>query len=215
MYDHHIAGMADKVLEGQDERTMLLIDHEDLKKSLKEYWDDYAVHVWSVADVIGVAAQNSVPMSKEKAKEILGNMEGNIDSEFGLTWETVKWHVTEFGNGFPWEEMSNEEMVQYEGFFLLKWIPKDKKLQRCKVLAEKDKFEVSFRGEDGFQEYHVPVTLLQAYNYMLAVSERNDCTVDMYCILEGQIDNPCKLLTEEHLDSPLFEKFYYKHEVEV
>ncbi len=55
----------------------------------REFSPDYALHVWQVEDVFWSARRNGYPMSRSAAQEILSRLEDKVDSEFGITWDTV------------------------------------------------------------------------------------------------------------------------------
>ena len=52
--------------------------------------DHIAAHLWSPVDVIQVAAEIGEEISAKVANEIIDDIEHHIDSEYGVTWTTIK-----------------------------------------------------------------------------------------------------------------------------
>ena len=66
---------------------------KDLMYKLKGWYkpeDHLAVHIWSIDDVLGTAEEMGVELSVDDANEIIDNIDSHIDSEYGITWETIK-----------------------------------------------------------------------------------------------------------------------------
>jgi hypothetical protein len=122
MYNHHICGMSEKILPAIAAAiTNNSNIREALEQSLTAYWNDYAVHVWHIQDVFFDANRTGKPMSTAVAREILANIEDNIDCEHGLTWDTLHTSISDWFDSVNWQSFSNAELYQYSGFFILRW----------------------------------------------------------------------------------------------
>ena len=64
---------------------------------LKSYSPDEhcAMHLWTEPDVIGTAEEGGTPVTKKEAQQILDHMHDHIDSEYGVTWETIRCGIQE------------------------------------------------------------------------------------------------------------------------
>jgi hypothetical protein len=119
MQTHHLSAMAEAIAThirseyGLPVETMMVIE------PLREYWDAFAVHIWSVEDVLSQARQNGWPMCEADAQEILADIEDNVDSERGITWQTLSDAVDAWCEGIRWAELSDEQMEAFEGHFII------------------------------------------------------------------------------------------------
>ena len=52
--------------------------------------DHIAVHIWSPEDVFQVAEEIGATISKNEAEEIIDDINRHIDSEYGVSWTTVR-----------------------------------------------------------------------------------------------------------------------------
>ena len=64
---------------------------QELIAHIEAYPDDehFAVHIWSLDDIILKARENNIVLTDKEAAEILDKLERNIDSEYGLNWNAV------------------------------------------------------------------------------------------------------------------------------
>jgi len=99
-----------------------LLSRQELTDILVEYWQDYAVHIWSIPDIFDVANRNAIPTSIEMARESLRNMESYVDSEYGMTWDSVELAVEKWHSDVSFDEMSDEKLAEYKGRFAFKYI---------------------------------------------------------------------------------------------
>ena len=71
---------------------------QELIKHIEGYPENevFAAHLWSTEDVIGHAKANRINISLKEAAIILETIERHIDSECGLTWDTINNAVIDF-----------------------------------------------------------------------------------------------------------------------
>ena len=72
---------------------------KDLISKLREWHkpeDHLAVHIWSVDDVLGTAEEMGVKLSLKDANSIIDDIDGHIDSELGITWETIRCSIENY-----------------------------------------------------------------------------------------------------------------------
>ena len=67
-----------------------------IQKVLGDLFDSVALHVWSRDDVIGLAREMGKNISQDDADEILSNIERHVDSELGITWQTLRYAIGDF-----------------------------------------------------------------------------------------------------------------------
>lgn len=65
----------------------------DVTDVLEEYWDDKIAIVWTVEDIIEYAEDKDIKISEEEAKNILQEILSNQDSEIGVNWSVIDYHV--------------------------------------------------------------------------------------------------------------------------
>jgi len=119
MYDHHIDNMTQLLSQRLAEKNQ--VKPEEIAETLSEYWRDYAVHIWHVEDIFFQAGQSGLPMSREAAREILVEVEGNIDCDYGITWSHIDQEVDDWAKKVNWPSLGDDEMVDYSGRFALAW----------------------------------------------------------------------------------------------
>ena len=52
--------------------------------------------LWQTDDVIGTAKEMGFEMSQEDAEAIMPGLDNSADCEYGLTWESIRYHVNEW-----------------------------------------------------------------------------------------------------------------------
>jgi len=97
------------------------IEPEEISETLREYWRDYAVHVWHVEDIFFQAGQSGLPMSRGAAREILIEAESNIDCDYGITWTHIDQEVDDWARRVNWPSLGDDELAEYSGRFALAW----------------------------------------------------------------------------------------------
>ena len=121
MYDHHITNMARMLSQRLAEKIQ--VKPQAIAEALREYWSDFAAHVWHTEDVFFQTDQMALPMSQKAAREILKNVEDKIDCEYGLTWSTIDEAIQAWSQDICWPDLSDEELARYSGSFILAWRP--------------------------------------------------------------------------------------------
>ena len=101
------------------------IPEDVIKSVLSELFDSVAIHVWSRPDVYRVAWEAGWPISQNMADEILSDVEGHVDSEYGITWLTFENAVDEFYGKFDWSKLELQEQQFCLGPFLICLDPPD------------------------------------------------------------------------------------------
>ena len=76
---------------------------KDLIKHLREYHDqeqEVAWHIWMIDDVVTLCEEYDLPMpTPEQQNEILAQFDRKCDSEYGLTWDGLRYHYDEIMEG--------------------------------------------------------------------------------------------------------------------
>ena len=67
---------------------------EILQKSNPE--ESVCIHMWGVDDVIQTANEMDEKVSRKDAQIILEEIESNIDSESGVSWDNIRYGITDF-----------------------------------------------------------------------------------------------------------------------
>jgi len=119
MYDHHIHNISNLLSQRLAEKIQ--IEPEVIAGTLREYWRDYAVHIWHVEDTFFQAGQSGLPMSRGAAREILVEVEGNIDCDYGITWSHIDQEVDDWAKKVNWPNLGDDELAEYSGRFALAW----------------------------------------------------------------------------------------------
>lgn len=119
MYDHHIHSMARLLSRHLAEKTQ--VEPQLIAETLREYWSDYAVHIWHTEDVFFQAGQSGLPMSGESAREILMEAERNIDCDYGITWTHIDQGVDDWAKKVHWPRLGDDDLAEYSGRFALAW----------------------------------------------------------------------------------------------
>jgi len=52
--------------------------------------ESICVHYWQIGDVLHMAEEMEVKVTKDEAQEILEEIEDNIDSEMGVSWDNIR-----------------------------------------------------------------------------------------------------------------------------
>ena len=72
---------------------------QDLIQRLKEWYkpgEHLAVHIWSSDDIREAAQEMEGEISQEDINNILDNLDNNIDSEFGISWDTLRGAIEDY-----------------------------------------------------------------------------------------------------------------------
>ena len=120
MHEHLIQEMARTVQQRLADKN-IRVETNDIVEPLRAYWADYAAHIWHTEDVFFQADQMALPMSQKAAREILRLIEDKIDSEYGITWNTIDTVIHIWIADVDWFDLSDDELAEYSGNFVLSW----------------------------------------------------------------------------------------------
>ena len=90
MYDHKIKGMVEALVADG------VIDEEvrqSATESLEKYWENTAGLIWTVDDVMSLAEDKEIKITKEQAIEVIESVGNNEDASEGISWDTIEWHL--------------------------------------------------------------------------------------------------------------------------
>lgn len=139
MYNHHIRGMSEKI---QPAIAAAITNNSNIRETIEQvltaHWNDYAVHIWHTQDIFFDANRTGKPMSTAVARQILADIETNIDCEHGITWDTLHTCISDWFDSVNWQSLSNAELYQYSGFFILRWETPDASLLHYAAVLGKD-----------------------------------------------------------------------------
>lgn len=70
---------------------------DDIIKILDEYEQRFKGCIeWSAEDFIILAEQDGIVLNEEEAQEMLEEMIDNHDSDYGITWSTLKYYIDKY-----------------------------------------------------------------------------------------------------------------------
>ena len=72
---------------------------QDLIMKLNQWYkpdEHLAVHIWSSDDVREAAQELEAELSQEDITNILDNLDNNIDSELGISWDTLRSAIEDY-----------------------------------------------------------------------------------------------------------------------
>jgi len=58
--------------------------------------DHCAMHLWVIKDIKDKAEEEKIELSDEECNDILDNIHHHIDSEYGITWETIRCYIQDY-----------------------------------------------------------------------------------------------------------------------
>lgn len=123
-------------------------------RTLYKLNDVIAVHLWQVDDVIGKADELDIKLGKQDAEEIIECIHNHIDSEYGITWDTLASTITDFT--FHCEDCKKEfgDFYEYKDDQDGSQICEDCYNKRfAKAVEEKDKEWFTDNYNDPIKEY--------------------------------------------------------------
>ena len=68
---------------------------------------------WCTEDVLHTANEMDISLSKKEANEILKMVEEHHDAEFGVSWETIRYTISEFDDARNNAKMQGDEELIY------------------------------------------------------------------------------------------------------
>lgn len=90
MYDYMLEEMAEAI--GRE----CHVDHNNVLHVLGQYWQDKIAYVWQVEDVLKAAHRAEKPITRADARGILEQVFHDLDSELGITWQTIDTALDEY-----------------------------------------------------------------------------------------------------------------------
>ncbi len=72
---------------------------KDLIQKLKEWYkptEHLAVHIWSSDDIKEAAQEMETELSQEDINNVLDNLDNDIDSELGISWDTLRSAIEDY-----------------------------------------------------------------------------------------------------------------------
>lgn len=119
MQTHHILEMAKAISRHLRSEYGLPVEAAAIIPPLEGYWAGFAVHIWSVEDVIAQSHVNGWPMCEADALEILQDIERDVDSEHGITWQSLSDALDAWGESVRWAELDAASMRAFIGHFIV------------------------------------------------------------------------------------------------
>jgi hypothetical protein len=144
------------------------VPQDAIKEALAELFDSVAIHVWHRGDVYHVAREAGWPISQTMADEILSDVEGHVDPEYGITWLTFNIAVQEFYGNFDWSKQGLDEQRCCIGSFLICLDPPDS-AQAAETLL-----------------YLGRTSLAEALEEAAKMAEKSRLTITCYSIPKGE-----------------------------
>ena len=95
----------------------LLISEDDQQKAfeiIEEFWKDYAMDVWDFENVASEIINRGLPLSRGASREILAEMEKNLDSDQGFNWDTLHNAINKWLKDVSWSKMTDEELASFD-----------------------------------------------------------------------------------------------------
>ena len=75
------------------------------------------IHItWCTEDVLHTAEEQEVSLTEKEADEILQMIEKNHDSEFGICWDTLRFHILEYKDFRDNAKIQSDEKLLYNLF---------------------------------------------------------------------------------------------------
>lgn len=107
-YAHYIAEILNE--------ASFITEHErdEVAELIEEFWKDYAVDVWDFQNVMSEIINRGLPFSRGASREILAEMEKNLDSDQGFNWDTLHNAINKWLKDVSWSEMTDEELASFD-----------------------------------------------------------------------------------------------------
>jgi hypothetical protein len=58
-----------------------------------------AVAIWCEDDVIELAREEGIKCSRKRAREIINEIDRKQDASMGISWDTIRFYLDEYGRG--------------------------------------------------------------------------------------------------------------------
>ena len=120
MYDFTIQEMSDRVFAMIADKGIGLtkITNEDVRNTLKSYWEDKIAVTWEIQDVDAVLIEDGYDekyLSRDGKINVLARVFDHHDAEYGVSWNTLKESMR---IEVSFKEEKNDESQEYEEAFL-------------------------------------------------------------------------------------------------
>lgn len=90
MYDWLIAEMSKALI---DAGLISEDKDEEIQKVIQKVWEHRIAIVWNSQDIIEYAEQMDMKIDEEAADEILEDILHHHDCNYGVTWDTISYHI--------------------------------------------------------------------------------------------------------------------------
>jgi hypothetical protein len=106
-YAHYIAEILNE--------ASFITEHErdEVAQLIEEFWKDYAMDVWDFENVASEIINRGLPLSRGASREILAEMEKNLDSDQGFNWDTLHNAINKWLGNVSWSKMTEEELASF------------------------------------------------------------------------------------------------------
>ena len=107
-YAHYIAEILNE--------ASFITEHErdEVAEHIEEFWKDYAMDVWDFQNVASEITNRGLPLSRAASREILAEMEKNLDSDQGFNWDTLHNAINKWLKDLSWSKMTDEELASFD-----------------------------------------------------------------------------------------------------
>ncbi len=108
-YAHYIAELLNE--------ASFITEHERDKVAelIEDFWKDYAMDVWDFQNVATEIIARGLPFSRAAAREILAEMEKNLDSDQGFNWDTLHYAIQKWEKRMSgkWLSLPDEQRSEF------------------------------------------------------------------------------------------------------
>ena len=108
-YAHYIAELLNE--------ASFITEHERDKVAelIEDFWKDYAMDVWDFQNVAAEIIARGLPFSRAAAREILSEMEKNLDSDQGFNWDTLHYAIQKWEGKMSsqWLSLPDEQRSEF------------------------------------------------------------------------------------------------------
>ena len=106
-YAHYIAEILNE--------ASFITEHErdEVAQLIEEFWKDYAMDVWDFQNVASEIINRGLPFSRGASREILAEMEKNLDCDQGFNWDMLHNAINKWLKNVSWSKMTDEELASF------------------------------------------------------------------------------------------------------
>jgi hypothetical protein len=88
-------------------------ERDEVAQLIEEFWKDYAMNVWDFQNVASEIINRGLPLSRGASREILAEMEKNLDSDQGFNWDTLHNAINKWLKNISWSTLTDEERASF------------------------------------------------------------------------------------------------------